>query len=575
MSLQKSSDERPPISQVGDNTSTSLSPPQSSNLDTGLRDENVDTMQRNKTDNTDNANNEDPPTFVYPPVAPGDPWLTAFQEFKWIRSRLETLPKIERSTEQHTQQLGGVITKTAELETAVSSSTAKVKQLDEEIASLKLTVEKQGKIINSLKNRKDDSTDKMQGELKTAKEDFQKTATQTISEMNGLIQTQRDQIKHFNDQTKVLKQDILKGVEDQNNDFQQKLVKEVDTKVSDISTEVKYNKLKTQAFTNKLNLVITGLREDPNKAPLTLAKDYFSSMLKIKDLELDVAYRLGAAPTGDSSYSRPLVVRFPQMFYRDKVWKNKTDFTEEDGNIIRIHADLPKRLRDDSQLLYRVQKAAAKIPRYKSAKVKDYKLLLNGNEYAPNQLESLPEPIRPSFLASPQSDQAVAFFSRHSVFSNHYQSPFTVKGVKFGNMEQFLAYRKACFTEHDYLAAQALETQDPAEAKAILNKLKKNCPRQWYDKAPEIVAEGLREKFKQNQYLLELLISTRGLKLGEASRDTFWGVGMTLTDPQVLDHTKWPPNGNLLGRSLMKIREEIRAKASAHASPSKQKTPKK
>lgn len=120
------------------------------------------------------------------------------------------------------------------------------------------------------------------------------------------------------------------------------------------------------------------------------------------------------------------------------------------------------------------------------------------------------------------------------------------------------------------MAAEALETQDAAEAKTILNKLKKNCPKQWNDRVPEIVLEGLREKFKQNQYLFDLLISTRGLKLGEASKDAFWGIGMTLNDPQVLDHTKWLPKGNLLGRSLMEVREEFRAKAAHHNSPAKQ-----
>lgn len=106
-------------------------------------------------------------------------------------------------------------------------------------------------------------------------------------------------------------------------------------------------------------------------------------------------------------------------------------------------------------------------------------------------------------------------------------------------MEQFLAYRKAKFAEQDKLASQALDTQSPVEAKAILNKLKNYNPNKWYEQVPMILAEGLREKFRQNQYLLEILINTRGLKLGEASKDTKLGIGMTLTDPQVLDVSKW------------------------------------
>lgn len=208
-----------------------------------------------------------------------------------------------------------------------------------------------------------------------------------------------------------------------------------------------------------------------------------------------MAYRLGAAPPTDSTYARPLVVRFPTVAQRDKDWSGKTDITDEDGQKIRISADLPRHLREDSQLLHRVQRAASKIPRYKAATVKDYRLYLDGDSYAPDELERLPEPIRPSTLATPKTDTALAFFSRHSVFSNHYMSKFTIKGVTFSNVEHFLAYRKAKFAGQDRLASQALETHNPVEAKSILNKLKSHNPKKWYEKVPKILAEGLKEKF--------------------------------------------------------------------------------
>lgn len=69
--------------------------------------------------------------------------------------------------------------------------------------------------------------------------------------------------------------------------------------------------------------------------------------------------------------------------------------------------------------------------------------------------------------------------------------------------------------------------------------------------------QGLRQKFKQNQNLLKYLKNTQQLKLGEASRDPKWGIGLSLDDPDVLDDTKWTSTGNLLGRSLTKIRQEF------------------
>lgn len=461
---------------------------------------------------------------AFPPPKPGDPWFLAFQELKDIRTRVKTLDKIECSTELHTQQLSGIVQRTTELESTVGSATTKIKELNEVVSTLKSVVEQQGKTIQSLQH---------------LDEDFKK------------LQSSKDQTKR----------EILLEMEDRmDKKVESKMTKmegKMEGKLTKISNECNHNSLKSQANWNKLNLVITGLKEDPSKDPLAAASKFLSSTLKIKDLELDIAYRLGALPPQDSGYVRPLVVRFTKIAHRDKVWKNKTDITEEDGQKIRIHADLPKRLRNDSQLLYRVQKAASGIPKFHSAKIRDYKLFLHGKEYAPNELENLPFPIRPSTLATPRSDTALVFFSRHSVFSIHHHSPFTVKGVHFQNMEQFLAYRKALFTEQDQLASQVLEMQDPAEAKSVLNRLKKSCPQQWYDQVPEIVAEGLKEKFRQNRKLLDALVDTHNLQMGEASHDTTWGIGMPLNDPQVLDQSKWHPKGNLLGRALMNIREEL------------------
>lgn len=511
---------------------------------------------------------QDPPPPL-PPSKPEDPWHLTFQELAFIRERVKTLDNIERSTEKHTQQLEGVVRRTVDLESAVEAATARIRELNDEVSTLKSVVAKQDKAITSLSNLKEEFSSKFlslqamkedfskgSASLNDLKEEFTKNSTNNISEMNDLIQQQRDQVASFNDITKNFKQEVKKDIE---------------SSEKKLSKEIRYNSLKYQASSNKLNLVITGLKEDDSKAPLALAKNFFTSTLGIKDLSMDVAYRLGTAPAEGSGYIRPLVVRFPNMADKDKAWKNKKDVTDEDGTTIRVHADLPKRLRDDSQLLRRVARAASNLPKYRSAKVKDYKLCLNGEEYAPDELEKLPEPIRPSTLATPRSDSAVVFFSRHSVFSNHYQSHFRIKGIKFNNMEQYLAYRRAQISDKDYLVSKALDAEDPAEAKSILNTLKKDHADDWKKLAPEIAAEGLRAKFKQNQYLLESLLSTRGLLIGEASRDSTWGIGMPLTDPQVLDHTKWPKKGNLLGRSLMKIRDEIAANSSPRPSPSKPK----
>lgn len=77
---------------------------------------------------------------------------------------------------------------------------------------------------------------------------------------------------------------------------------------------------------------------------------------------------MGAQPEADSPYCRPIVVKFSNLEHRNRVWKERTDITSEDGKRkIRVQADLPKPLRERMQVMYRVLKAAVKIKEFEQA----------------------------------------------------------------------------------------------------------------------------------------------------------------------------------------------------------------
>lgn len=72
-----------------------------------------------------------------------------------------------------------------------------------------------------------------------------------------------------------------------------------------------------------------------------------------------------------------------------------------------------------------------------------------------------------------------------------------------------------------------------------------------------VVYEGLLAKFSQNLNLKDLLKATGDNLLAEcAVKDKIWGVGLSMSDPDRLDITKWKGQ-NLLGYSLMMVREKI------------------
>lgn len=208
-------------------------------------------------------------------------------------------------------------------------------------------------------------------------------------------------------------------------------------------------------------------------------------------------------------------------------------------------------------MLYRVVAAASNMEEFKTAVVRDFAVMLHGKRYTAENLELLPPPIRPSSLSVRESDDALVFFSKYCFLSNHFPSVFDYGGITFHNMEHFLAFKKAELSGQDDIIQRALYAKHPVEAKSVLNSLRKDYSQEWEQIREEVAITGLREKFNQNKYLADLLRDTRQLKLGEASKDAFWGVGFTLEDQHVLHVEKWNPQGNLLGRCLMKIRSEL------------------
>lgn len=145
----------------------------------------------------------------------------------------------------------------------------------------------------------------------------------------------------------------------------------------------------------------------------------------------------------------------------------------------------------------------------------------------------------------------------HGYLSNWYASPFTVDGVAFSSVEQFMMYRKAmCFC--DEKAAQKIRaTNNPAEIKELGRQVLNYDERVWAGVRQIVVYEGLLAKFSQSEDLRDKLKSTGKTVLAEcAVKDLIWGVGLSMKDPNRFDTTKWKGQ-NLLGYTLMMVRERI------------------
>lgn len=141
--------------------------------------------------------------------------------------------------------------------------------------------------------------------------------------------------------------------------------------------------------------------------------------------------------------------------------------------------------------------------------------------------------------------------------SNWYLSSFTVDGIAFSSMEQYMMYRKAmCFCD-DEVAMQILVTDDVAKIKALGRKVSNYDEKTWNGIRQIVVYEGLMEKFAQNNELMRKLKDTGEEVLAEcAIKDLIWGIGLSMNDPDRLDKTKWRGQ-NMLGYTLMMVRERL------------------
>lgn len=146
----------------------------------------------------------------------------------------------------------------------------------------------------------------------------------------------------------------------------------------------------------------------------------------------------------------------------------------------------------------------------------------------------------------------------YGFLSNWYLSDFTVSGIEFSSMEQYMMYQKTvCFHDNE-IASQILKTSDVAEIKQLGRNVHGYDDHVWNGVRQIIVYEGLKAKFSQNPGLKQQLINTGDAVLAEcAVKDRIWDIGLSMTDPERLDGSKWKGK-NLLGYALMKVRDFLK-----------------
>ena len=219
--------------------------------------------------------------------------------------------------------------------------------------------------------------------------------------------------------------------------------------------------------------------------------------------------------------------------------------------------DFPAEVVNRQRRLIPVLHAAHKNPQKFKARLLIDKLLLNNKLYSTDDLDDIPEELRPCNLSTVQNNHMVAFFTRDSKFSNHFPCLFEHDGLQFSSVEQFLMFQKAKHFGDDSIAKEIMKTNDPAITKALGRKVKHFKLEDWKKVCDEYMRNGIRAKFTQNPSHASALKDTQKKTLIEANpKDTYWGCGLSLSDNNKWTPAKWK-GLNMLGKMLTELRDSL------------------
>lgn len=142
--------------------------------------------------------------------------------------------------------------------------------------------------------------------------------------------------------------------------------------------------------------------------------------------------------------------------------------------------------------------------------------------------------------------------------SNWYLSDFTLYGVAYTSMEQYMMYQKALTFNDGDMQERIMATTDASRIKEYGRMVKGYNNTVWNGMRQIIIYEGLYAKYSQNEDLKERLLATGDTMLAEcAVNDRIWGNGLSMSDEKRYDMSSWQGE-NLMGFTTMLVRDKLR-----------------
>lgn len=161
-----------------------------------------------------------------------------------------------------------------------------------------------------------------------------------------------------------------------------------------------------------------------------------------------------------------------------------------------------------------------------------------------------------------ETDTEIFFYGikdKYSYMSNFYKVIFTDENnINYCCSEQYFMYKK-CETfdpTNDNLLKLILSEKSATKIKKLGRQVSNYDETIWKNRRYDIMVEGLKLKFSQNEDIKQKLLLTSNKSLFEASKyDKIWGIGYYANDAVNTDKSKF--GTNLLGKALMEVRTHL------------------
>ena len=386
-------------------------------------------------------------------------------------------------------------------------------------------------------------------DLKGIAELFVKKISDLQQSMNESIEFLGSKLDDVSSQNKTTLQK-LNSLEEEN-----QAIKTENKKLLDEIEQLKENQLRLETYQRRNNSLFSGIEEtfhesvDECKSKLQKALENIPGNEKFV---IGRCHRLGAKTPGKN---RDIIAHFPDENNQDQIVQNRKRLP----NGVYINEDLPTEIASRKKELLPIFKMAKAKGTYEKVKLKQDKLFIGRIPFTVrpvNNLNTLPADLHPMNSCKKESEHTFVFFGQKHPMSNFARYNIKIDGKLYHSSEQYIQEQKALFFNQNQIASQIMTAVSPGECKYLSKNIPNYNHQSWCQQIPKVLNTALLCKFRQNPECLQTLKNTGRLLIGEATRDTTWGIGLDLKNNDVQKEDKWI-GSNLMGLQLMTIREEL------------------